>query len=356
MALPPCREPVIEAMDGYISTDALRLNGNRRQTLKTSIGCVGIGLHSGARAALTLRPAGPGTGVVFRRLDLGVEIPARHDLVTDTRLCTALSVSTPQGEARLGTVEHVMAALAACGVDDAVVEVDGPEIPILDGSAAPFVFLIDCAGIVAHGTASTPRQVIEILRPVRVEEGDAWAELLPTARPGRPSLDASLCIDFPGTAVGRQSLSMNIGGDSFRAVLADARTFTLAEDVARLRAAGLARGGSLANAVVVDGPLVLNPGGLRHADEFVRHKMLDVVGDLALAGAPLRGRFNGHRSGHALNNRVLRALFADAQAWRLSDLAGVTVPGAAPSAMPVSGPMAVPAGTEQRLAAAAATS
>ena len=302
-------------MDGYIP-----LSAGRRRTLKAAIGCVGIGLHSGARASLTLRPAEGGTGIVFRRTDLdpgqgGVSIPARHDLVTDTRLCTALGV----GEARIGTVEHVMAALAACGVDDAVVEVDGPEVPILDGSAAPFVFLIDCAGTVA---TAAPREVIEVLEPVRVEDGGGWAELHPSPRPG---LDASLSIDFGATAVGRQSLSLVVTADVFRTVLADARTFTMAEDVARLRAAGLARGGSLANAVVVDGPLVLNPGGLRHPDEFVRHKLLDVVGDLAMAGAPLQARFRGHRSGHALNNRLLRALLGNADAWRVQG-AGVSAP------------------------------
>jgi UDP-3-O-[3-hydroxymyristoyl] N-acetylglucosamine deacetylase len=211
-----------------------------------------------------------------------------------------------------------MAALAGCGVDDAVIELDGPEVPILDGSAAPFVFLIDCVGLAAHGgIGAGVAESIEILRPVRVQEGEganaAWAELAPGSG---DRFDASLSIDFPNTAIGRQSVSMRVTPQSFRTSLADARTFTLAEDVARLRAAGLALGGSLANAVVVDGPEVLNPGGLRRPDEFVRHKMLDVVGDLALAGAPLRGRFTGHRSGHALNNRLLRALFADRANWR----------------------------------------
>ena len=294
-------------MDGHFP-----ISTGRRRTLRSAIGCVGIGLHSGARVTLTLRPGAADGGIVFRRTDLspelgGVDLPARHDLVTDTRLCTALS----RDGVRIGTVEHVMAALAACGVDDALVEVDGPEVPILDGSAAPFVFLIDCAGTVAT-TAS--REVIEVLETIRVEDGDAWAELHPSLRPG---LEAELEIDFGATAVGRQSLSLVVTSDAFRTVLADARTFTLAEDVARLRAAGLARGGSLANAVVVDGPLVLNPGGLRHPDEFVRHKLLDVVGDLAMAGAPLQARFRGHRSGHALNNRLLRALFAEPGAWRL---------------------------------------
>jgi UDP-3-O-[3-hydroxymyristoyl] N-acetylglucosamine deacetylase len=293
-------------MDGFIPAE----NG-RRRTLKAPIGCVGTGLHSGRRVALTLRPAAAGTGIVFRRIDLGQDIPALFDRVVDTRLCTAIG----EGSVTVSTIEHVMAALAGSGIDDAVVEVDGPEVPIMDGSAAPFLFLIDCAGIV---TTAAPRAAIEVLRPIRVEEPNgAFAELLP----GRePAFDAELEIDFPNTAIGRQALALRISPLAFREGLADARTFTLAEDVARLRAAGLAQGGSLANAVVVDGPMVLNPGGLRRPDEFVRHKMLDVVGDLALAGAPIRGRFRGARSGHALNNRLLRALFADAAAWRLAGL------------------------------------
>jgi UDP-3-O-[3-hydroxymyristoyl] N-acetylglucosamine deacetylase len=311
-------------MDGYLAAGM-----EWRRTLKAPIGCFGIGLHSGRRASLTLHPAAPGNGIVFRRSDLGLDIPARHDLVFDTRLCTAIALPD-QPHARLGTIEHVMAALAASGIDDAVVEVDGPEVPILDGSAAPFLFLIDCAGIV---TSAMPRRSIEVLKTVRVQESDApgaaWAQLEPTATPG---FEAALEIDFPSSAIGHQQLSLRVTEASFRAVLADARTFTLAEDVARLRAAGLARGGSLDNAVVVDGPLVLNPGGLRHTDECVRHKLLDVVGDLALAGAPLSARFSGSRSGHALNNRLLRALLADADAWRWQDEAAlVSFPTLAPA-------------------------
>jgi UDP-3-O-[3-hydroxymyristoyl] N-acetylglucosamine deacetylase len=293
-------------MDGFIPAEH-----GRRRTLKAPIGCIGTGLHSGRRVALTLRPGAVGAGIVFRRTDLGRDIPALFDRVVDTRLCTAIAA----GDAAVSTIEHVMAALAGSGIDDAVVEVDGPEVPIMDGSAAPFLFLMDCAGIVA---TAAPRAAIEVLRPVRVEEpSGAFAELLP----GRePAFDAELEIDFPNTAIGRQALALRISPLAFREGLADARTFTLAEDVARLRAAGLARGGSLANAVVVDGPMVLNPGGLRRSDEFVRHKLLDVVGDLALAGAPIRGRFRGARSGHALNNRLLRALFADSAAWRLTGI------------------------------------
>jgi UDP-3-O-[3-hydroxymyristoyl] N-acetylglucosamine deacetylase len=212
---------------------------------------------------------------------------------------------------RIGTIEHVMAALAGAGIDDAIIEVDGPEIPILDGSAAPFLFLIDCAGI---ATSAAPRQIIEVLRPVRVEDGrGAFAELHPNAE---AAFDCTLEIDYPNTAIGHQSLNFRLTPEAFRANVADSRTFGLAEDVARLHEAGLALGGSLDNAVVVDGMTILNPGGLRHADEFIRHKMLDVVGDLALAGGPLRARFIGSRSGHALNNQLLRALFADKDAWR----------------------------------------
>ena len=308
-------------MDGYFPLDT-----GRRRTLKGSIGCVGTGLHSGRRVSLVLRPAPVGAGIRFRRTDAGFEVAAHFDRVVDTRLCTALG-EPGDPDRTIATVEHVMAALAGCGVDDALVEIDGPEAPILDGSAAPFVFLIDCAGTVSR--AGAPAQAIEVLRPVRVEDGAAWAELAPAAAGSRGGLEASLTIDFPNTAIGRQSFSMRVTPRGFREALADARTFTLAEEVAALRAAGLARGGSLANAVVVDGPLVLNPGGLRRPDEFVRHKLLDAVGDLALAGAPLRGRFAGHRSGHRLNNRLLHALFADAANWRFAP--GVPTEGASSS-------------------------
>jgi UDP-3-O-[3-hydroxymyristoyl] N-acetylglucosamine deacetylase len=276
-----------------------------QQTLKAPIGCVGVGLHTGRRVSLTFRPAPVDHGVVFRRTDLGTEIPARFDCVVDTRLSTVLA----RGDARIGTVEHVMAALAGCGIDNALVEVDGPEPPILDGSAVQFVFLLDCAGIVAQ---DVPRTTIEIRRPVRVSDGDAFAEL----RPGRGALDMDISIDFDAAAIGRQALSLRLTPESFRHELARARTFTLAEEIDQLRASGLAQGGSLENAVVVDQARVLNPAGLRVPDEFVRHKLLDAVGDLALAGAPLHGRFVAHRSGHTLNNRLLRALFADRAAWR----------------------------------------
>ncbi len=292
-------------MDGFLPTEH-----GRRKTLKAPIGCVGDGLHSGRRISLTMHPAAAGAGIQFRRTDMGVDIPARFDFVSDTRLCTTITAPTTPA-ARISTTEHIMAAVAGAGIDDAIIEVDGPEIPILDGSAAPFLFLIDCAGT---ASSAAPRQMIEVLRPVRVEDTQgAFAELHPNAE---AAFDAFLEIDYPNTAIGHQALNFRLTPEAFRASVADSRTFGLKEDVARLHEAGLALGGSLDNAVVVDGMTIMNPGGLRHADEFIRHKMLDVVGDLALAGAPLRARFIGSRSGHALNNQLLRALFADAGAWR----------------------------------------
>jgi UDP-3-O-[3-hydroxymyristoyl] N-acetylglucosamine deacetylase len=289
------------AADGAVGEAVTAL----QRTLKAAIGCVGVGLHTGQRVSLSFQPAPVDHGIVFRRVDLGIDIPARFDRVVDTRLCTILE----HDGARVGTVEHVMAALAGCGIDNAVVELDGPEPPIFDGSAAQLVFLLDCAGTVVQ---DAPRPVVEILRPVRVSDGNGFAEL----RPEPTGFDMALSIDFTAAAIGRQALALHLTPQSFRHELARARTFALAEEIDQLRASGLAQGGSLDNAVVVDQERVLNPAGLRVPDEFVRHKLLDAVGDLALAGAPLRGRFTAHRSGHTLNNRLLRALFADRAAWR----------------------------------------
>jgi UDP-3-O-[3-hydroxymyristoyl] N-acetylglucosamine deacetylase len=298
-------------MDGLPLNAIVQTGSMCQRTLKAPIGCVGIGLHSGSRVSLTLRPAPSDHGIVFRRTDLAREIPARFDLVADGRLATSL-VHPDDPTVRVGTVEHLMAALAGCGVSNVLVDVDGPELPILDGSASPYVFLIDCAGIAEQETA---QKVIEIRLPVRVAEGDAFVELRP-ARPGFSGLEMTLSIDFAAAAIGRQSVSFHLTPMNFRHQLCRARTFALAEEVETLRAAGLAQGGSLENAVVVDQARVLNPGGLRMDDEFARHKLLDAVGDLALGGAAIRGRFIAHRSGHALNNRLLRRLFADHSAWR----------------------------------------
>ena len=298
-------------MDG-IAELKMGVQATRQHTLKTAISCLGTGLHSGRPVRFSLLPALPDTGIVFRRTDLGIDIPARHDRVSDTRLCTRIA-HPDRPEACVGTVEHVMAALAATGVDNAVVAVDGPEIPVLDGSSAPFLFLIDCAGRLPQ---AAPREVIEVLRTVSVSMGEAFAEL----RPGGATLDLALSIDFSARAIGRQALSLSLSEQGFRRELAGARTFTMLHEIEAMQAAGLALGGNLDNAVVVDDARVVNPAGLRAPDEFVRHKMLDAVGDLALAGAPIHGRFVAHRTGHALNNRLLHALFTDASAWRMVSL------------------------------------
>lgn len=318
-----------------------------QQTLRAPIDCTGIGVHSGRICHLALLPAPVGTGILFRRTDLGVTIPARFDHVVDTRLCTVLGLPGRR-DATVGTVEHLMAALHGSGITNAIIELDGPEVPIHDGSAQSFVFLIDCAGIAAQNAAAT---AIEVRRTIRVTEGDAFVEL----RPNAAGLTIAMSIDFSDAAIGSQSLSLRITPDSLRRSLANARTFARAADIAALQEAGLARGGSLDNAVVVDGAKVLNPGGLRTHDEFVRHKMLDAVGDLALAGARLRARVVAHKSGHALNNRALRALFADDANWRLvTDLQ----PGQPSPALPLSeGGAGLPSlGTwqERRLPVAAA--
>lgn len=286
-----------------------------QQTLRSSIGCAGIGLHSGRPARITLHPGQADSGIVFIRTDLGgVSIPACTEHVVETRLCTVIG----DGAARVSTVEHLLAALAGCGIDNLRVEVDGPELPILDGSADPFLFLIDCAGITMQAAR---RRQVRVLRPVRVHHEHGWAELLPSDTPTSPSgFDLAFSIDFAAAAIGRQSHALHLTPDSFRRELAAARTFTEASEIEQLQAAGLALGGSLDNAVVVDGDAVLNPGGLRMASEFVRHKLLDAVGDLALAGAPLCGRFRAHRSGHALNHALLTALFADHRNWRLETI------------------------------------
>jgi len=293
------------------------------RTLRNAIDCCGTGLHSGRETRLVLKPAAAGTGILFRRSDLGIDLPARFDLVTDTRLCTKLS-APGHPEATVGTIEHVMAALAACGIDNAIIEVDGPEVPILDGSAAPFLFLIDCAGI---ADLATPRDMIEVLRPVTVSENGATATIAPLPA-GRSwvGLDLSMSIDFAASAIGQQSFALRLTEEGFRAELARCRTFAMAQEIKQLRAAGLARGGSLANAVVVEGDRILNPEGLRVTGEFVRHKVLDAVGDLALAGGPLIGRFTGSRSGHRLNNLLLRALFAEPGAFRHTTAAGLNAP------------------------------
>lgn len=278
----------------------------RQRTLRSAVGCVGTGLHTGARVALTLRPAPADSGIVFRREDVpgAAAIPAGVRAVADTTRCTQLA--GPDG-ARVGTVEHLMAALAAWGIDNLEIAVDGPEVPAMDGSARPFFFLLGSAGIAEQ---AAPRRILEILRPVHVNNGDRTA----TLRPHR-GFAVDMAIDFAHACVGRQRLALEVDALSFPDELAGARTFGFAEDVETLRAKGLARGGSLDNAVVVGSRGVLNPEGLRWTDEFVRHKALDAVGDLYLAG-PMAGRFEGRGSGHQLHVKLLRRLFDEPDAWR----------------------------------------
>jgi len=279
-----------------------------QSTLSKSVSFTGVGLHGGKPARMAIRPAPAGAGVWFCRVDVSDRdqmIPARYDAVSDTRLCTVLA--NPAGVS-VSTVEHVMAALAGCGVDNALIDIDGPEIPIMDGSAQVFVDAIQTAGL---AFTDTPRRALRILSPVMVERGDARAELHPA-----DAFAMDFSIAFDDAAIGRQRHAMTLDADGFARDLADCRTFTRLAEIEQLRAHGLALGGSLDNAVVVDGARVLNPGGLRRPDEFVRHKMLDAVGDLALAGAPIIGRYVGVKAGHALTNTLLRALFARPDAWR----------------------------------------
>lgn len=283
-----------------------------QQTLNTTIHCAGIGLHTGRRVRLTLQPAPVDHGIVFVRTDVPADravIPARWDLVADTRLCTLLK--NEQGTT-VGTIEHLMAALRGLGIDNALVEVDAPELPIMDGSSAPFVFLIECAGIRRQ---DQPRRVIRVLRDVRVQDGDKLVSLSPA-----PVSSFRAEIIYENTAlIRRQEGFLRLTDGAFKAEVADCRTFGFAHEVEAMRKAGLGLGGTLDNAVVIEGDRVLNPGGLRHADEFIRHKILDAVGDLYLAGGPILGHYQGVRPGHAMNNAILRALFADSTAWRRED-------------------------------------
>lgn len=266
----------------------------------------GVGLHSGAAVRLAILPAPADHGIVFVRSDLGgVRIPARWDHVTPSQLCTLLD--NGQG-ATVSTVEHVMAALAGTGITNAVIEVNGPEVPILDGSSEPFVRGILQAGI--HHLAGTELRAIRVLRPVEVHHGQGFARLSPADH-----LEIHFDIDFTDAAIGQQSKALDMANGSFVHELMDSRTFCRQSDVLQMQANGLALGGTYLNAVVIDGDKVLSPGGLRHSDEAVRHKMLDAMGDLALAGAPLLARYTGHRAGHAMTNKLLRALFAAPDAW-----------------------------------------
>jgi UDP-3-O-[3-hydroxymyristoyl] N-acetylglucosamine deacetylase len=270
-----------------------------RRTLFRKISASGTALHAGAAVTMTLEPAPPGGGIVFRRSDLGADIPALYDRVGDTRLGTVLT----DGTASVGVVEHLMAAANGLGIDDLLVTLDGPEPPILDGDALSYVRLIDEAGI---AETAAPRCAIRVLKPVTVEQGDAHAALYPD-----DTRRFDFEIAFSSAAIGTQRYEWVYSPESFRREIAPARTFGFMHELDALLKAGLGRGASLENTLAIEGDRVVNAGLMRFPDEFVRHKILDALGDLALAGAPVLGRFEGRRSGHALNNALLRALFAD---------------------------------------------
>jgi UDP-3-O-[3-hydroxymyristoyl] N-acetylglucosamine deacetylase len=278
----------------------------RQRTLKSSISASGVGLHTGRKVRMTLRPAPIDAGIVFRRIDLAtpVDIPARAELVGETRLSSCLV----RDGAKVYTVEHLMSALGGLGVDNVYVDLDGPEVPIMDGSAAPFVLLVQQAGLEQQ---RAPKRFLRVTRSVEVKDGDKWARLDPYE-----GYRLAFSIDFKHPVIERstQSVTLDFAETSYLKEIARARTFGFMHEVEELRENGLALGGGLDNAVVLDEYRVLNADGLRFADEFIRHKLLDAVGDLYLLGSPLLASFSAHKSGHALNNRLVRALIADAGA------------------------------------------
>ena len=279
----------------------------RQRTLKNVIRATGVGLHTGDKVYLTLRPAAPDAGIVFRRTDLEnpVDIQAAPHHVGDTRLSSTLELNG----VRVGTVEHLMAAFAGLGIDNAYVDLSAPEVPIMDGSAGPFVFLLQSAGIVEQRAL---KEFIRIKKPVEVRDGDKWVKFEPYHG---FKLDFTIAFSHPVFEHSSQSVSIDFSTNSFVKEVSRARTFGFMHEVEALRAMGLARGGSLDNAVVLDEYRILNSDGLRYEDEFVRHKVLDAIGDLYMLGHPLVGAFSAYKSGHALNNKLLRAMLADATAW-----------------------------------------
>ena len=279
----------------------------KQRTLKKVVRTVGIGLHSGRKVQLTLRPAEPDTGIVYTRVDLDppVVMPAEATRVNDTRMATTLN----EGSVKISTIEHLMSALNGLGIDNCYVDVDAPEIPIMDGSGASFVFLIQAAGIVEQ---FAPKRFVRVIKTVRVTDGDKWAQLEPhegfslafSINFGHPAIDSTL-----------QFTEVDLAKVNYAHAVSRARTFGFVQDVEMLRSFGLAQGGTLENAVVMDEYRVLNPEGLRGQDEFVKHKILDAMGDLYVLGHPLLARYSAHKSGHGLNNQLLRALLADNSAW-----------------------------------------
>ena len=283
-----------------------------QHTLSSSVTLSGIGLHSGSETRLTIKPAPANSGIVFVRVDVtdkNNKIPAKFNAVVDTRLCTVIGNAE---KVTVGTIEHLMAAMASLKIDNAIIELDAPEVPIMDGSAAPFIDAILRAGIKAQTSA---RRAIKILKDIEVKDGDKIARFKPSV-----GMVYDISIDFIHPAIGAQRAVLDLLQENFETEISRARTFGFMHEVKALRAQGLALGGSTDNAIVLDDSGILNPEGLRFEDEFARHKLLDAVGDLALAGMPFLGTFQSYKGGHALNNQLLRALMADKTAYTVVDL------------------------------------
>lgn len=285
-----------------------------QKTIKNTMTCTGVGLHSGNNVTMTVRPAAPNTGIVFRRTDLETtdrsvtDLPARHDNVVDTTLCTMLG---NEAGTRLGTVEHLMAALAGLEISNLIIEVDADELPIMDGSSAPFIVLIECAGVIDQGVA---RKALRILKKVEIEENDRRVAFVPDE-----TFSIRCGIEFETSVIAQQNYAFFLFDDAFKREISRARTFGFLHQAEYLRSRGLARGASLDNAIVIENDTILNDGGLRFDNEFVRHKILDAIGDMYLAGGPIIGCLEAHASGHSLHNALLRAVFADPTAYEWVD-------------------------------------
>jgi len=288
-----------------------------QHTLANEVSCTGVGLHSGEKVKMSLLPAADNSGIRFVRKDIkGFDpvIQADYRNVTNTSLGT--TISNDDGTI-ISTIEHLMAALWGCSIDNVIVEIDGPEIPIMDGSAEPFVFLIECAGVQKQKSI---RRIIEVLETVEIKEQDKYVSVSPSN-----DFSVSLEIDFDSKAISNQKAIFNSSDISFKKDLCRARTFGFEHEVSALRSRGLAKGGSLDNAIVISGDTVLNDDGLRYKDEFVKHKILDCIGDFYLSGGLVRGHFSGYRSGHELNNRLLHKIFSNKNAWKLAEIYGLLV-------------------------------
>lgn len=280
-----------------------------QKTINSKISCNSVGIHSGKKVTMTLIPAPCDSGITFRRTDVEAkksEVKATYDNVVETNLGTTIA---NEFGTKILTIEHLMAAIWGCGIDNLIVELDAPEIPIMDGSSEPFVFLIECAGI---NIQSEPRRVIEVLKKIRVEDGDKFVEVEPAR-----DFSANLTIEFPHPVIGQQKFEFHSNSNSFKNDICRARTFGFKKEIDQLHKMGLALGGSLDNAILVDDAGIVNQGKLRYDDEFVRHKILDFFGDIYLAKHQIIGHFNAFKTGHALNNKVLRQLMKDETAWRL---------------------------------------